>query len=786
MAYTAVDKIAQQSFNRIRDNRKRVSRQETLGVGLDALSGAIKSSYQSSLEDFQENSQLVEARAKREAAENKRLQMQKDISAADIYAGGYGKYLMDTYAEKEARAYLDARVNETKYTSDSYGLALEKIKEDMVYGEIGEDGKRKGGGMLDRFKAAAEATKKLGTLEKYDDYINRKLDYPESAGSYYIQKLWNNKSGDEINNIALQKLIDANGLDQGTSAFNIAYQAFNSGLSLDKTEMLLNQTNQYLKQYGKVTPKKVLETKYTYYTFKGKDGQQMRVPIIQQKVQLEGTTEIQEVEIADPRSAMSIAAFGTDKQKEQYKKEFGELPKLEFQLNSQAVKKRDPRTNLEFEEIQTTVQDVFSGKIIAGTNNKQRLTEDSQKQLLMDASKIDDTLVDQHINHTSELLSTQYANDNYSYGENIYNEGFNSRYKSELITGAERDTLIKLGRSNYVNLGTNIGTSYFIGSHGETLGLDLGRYISAQMAIEDNVYIAENGSAFGSYPGSSISTDENGNGVRVLAALDQVLKNPQLRRRFYSTKEHQKGIDDAVINLLSSKDVDEFLDENFNTNRTQDGIVTIADGHALDFFFKHNAPQNYSTDPSKRVYNADEAANSLFTTIIPITDKAGKSTGEFTYLYDMLAYKANRIGENQMIRVKGGQQKDAKTFLRSQSVNIQDQTPTESSKGGYRTVPLTDIEELKTTKAYKLLETLKDLNAQKIKLNATAKNKKDRNYLTSMGQLEVSISMAEKNIPKYFEEIKKKRDNLILIKQPVGNLEAEYSILENYIKGNTI
>ena len=98
MAYTAVDKIAQQSFNRIRDNRKRVSRQETLGVGLDALSGAIKSSYQSSLEDFQENSQLVEARAKREAAENKRLQMQKDISAADIYAGGYGKYLMDTYA----------------------------------------------------------------------------------------------------------------------------------------------------------------------------------------------------------------------------------------------------------------------------------------------------------------------------------------------------------------------------------------------------------------------------------------------------------------------------------------------------------------------------------------------------------------------------------------------------------------------------------------------------------------------------------------------------------------
>ena len=131
--------------------------------------------------------QRVNYKANKELFDNK---IKKAYEEGSNAVGGLGSYLVDGEGTKLARERIYANIDEKGVMNpDDLGSAITSYSEEMVYGKKGEDGtvseESRKAGMLYRLEEAYKAGKNLGSMDAYDDYVNRRADLPGNCRCWF-------------------------------------------------------------------------------------------------------------------------------------------------------------------------------------------------------------------------------------------------------------------------------------------------------------------------------------------------------------------------------------------------------------------------------------------------------------------------------------------------------------------------------------------------------------------------------------------------------------------------
>tara|TARA_X000001382_G_scaffold78288_1_gene54882 strand:- start:3743 stop:6082 length:2340 start_codon:yes stop_codon:yes gene_type:complete len=733
MAYTAVDKIAQQSFNRIRDNRKRASRQETLGVGLDALSGALKSSYQSSLEDFQNNSQLVEAEALYEASQDKLKQAQEEVRLATTYAGGKGKYLEDNHAKDIATNMLNSEIMEGTYTADSYGKVLSSLTKDLVYGKEQEDGTRDGKGMLADFNRLEIATRKIPkTLEEYQDFVNDKLAFPENTGGYYLQRLWNNKTPKMIEQEALDRIIKTNGLDQGTAAFNVAYDAWNLGLNPKKTNSLIEKIGSKISSMGILKPETITSRQIKDIEIRDDNGNiQLKIPVIEEQGVEKGGLNPFVRRTHLPGHTNSILYIGNEEARKNLKILQGEnFNEIFIVADKEKRKSVDPHTGAEVENTDVFVRQITgpnAGDVtreVARERLDVKLDSDNIEKiyanLLSSETKLTDEIVDAHTNRVYALAQEFKNHDQFNYTDDTLQDGLKSRFGENMDDAAWKKA-VKLSMASSAKLGSNLALRYNFQDRfnlNEAQAVTLGREIAAMLEIENNTYIANNLDKTGNYGGADLVKDPLANNIRVLGALNKLMQLGDFKNKFGFSDENVKEIKKFAYELGTYEEGIEEFKRYLTFPEGEGRKAPIVNEDKIAYFFDENLPKSWNINMEARKNIKEETFNNFFMNI-----DVQVSNGKYAKLYDYLMYKIRNVPIEPYLFERKSKEVEGKFSTGEITQDTETGTTT--------VVPEINFETIEGTKVYNLIQS--DIKAKDSK--TTKRGRKEKRIQNSIRNL---------------------------------------------------
>lgn len=193
--------------------------------------------------------QRVNYKANKELFDNK---IKKAYEEGSNAAGGLGSYLVDGVGTQLAQKRIYANMDEKGVMNpDDLGSAVTSYSEEMVYGKKGEDGtvseENRKAGMLYRLEEAYKAGKNLGSMDAYDDYVNRRADLPETVGAGLMNRFVRGKDRAEIEKDALDRVVNQNQFAKDSEAFSALAKSFDAGISVKDSEKLAQQVEKYTK-----------------------------------------------------------------------------------------------------------------------------------------------------------------------------------------------------------------------------------------------------------------------------------------------------------------------------------------------------------------------------------------------------------------------------------------------------------------------------------------------------------------------------------------------------------
>jgi len=193
--------------------------------------------------------QRVNYKANKELFDNK---IKKAYEEGSNAAGGLGSYLVDGVGTQLAQKRIYANMDEKGVMNpDDLGSAVTSYSEEMVYGKKGEDGtvseENRKAGMLYRLEEAYKAGKNLGSMDAYDDYVDRRADLPETVGAGLMNRFVRGKDRAEIEKDALDRVVNQNKFAKDSEAFAALAKSFDAGISIKDSEKLAQQVEKYTK-----------------------------------------------------------------------------------------------------------------------------------------------------------------------------------------------------------------------------------------------------------------------------------------------------------------------------------------------------------------------------------------------------------------------------------------------------------------------------------------------------------------------------------------------------------
>ena len=238
------------------DRRKVQKKAERNDLIMDVGTGAInlyKENLKTHALDFFKRSEVTNQRvnykANKELFDNK---IKKAYEEGSNAVGGLGSYLVDGVGTQLAQKRIYANMDEKGVMNpDDLGSAVTSYSEEMVYGKKGEDGtvseESRKAGMLYRLEEAYKAGKNLGSMDAYDDYVNRRADLPETVGAGLMNRFVRGKDRAEIEKDALDRVVNQNQFAKDSEAFAALAKSFDAGISIKDSEKLAQQVEKYTK-----------------------------------------------------------------------------------------------------------------------------------------------------------------------------------------------------------------------------------------------------------------------------------------------------------------------------------------------------------------------------------------------------------------------------------------------------------------------------------------------------------------------------------------------------------
>ena len=212
-----------------------------------------KENLKSHAQDFFKRSEVTNQRvnykANKELFDNK---IKKAYEEGSTAVGGLGSYLVNGVGTQLAQKRIYANMDEKGVMNpDDLGSAVTSYSEEMVYGKKGEDGtvseESRKAGMLYRLEEAYKAGKNLGSMDAYDDYVNRRADLPETVGAGLMNRFVRGKDRAEIEKDALDRVVNQNKFAKDSEAFAALAKSFDAGISIKDSEKLAQQVEKYTK-----------------------------------------------------------------------------------------------------------------------------------------------------------------------------------------------------------------------------------------------------------------------------------------------------------------------------------------------------------------------------------------------------------------------------------------------------------------------------------------------------------------------------------------------------------
>ena len=239
------------------DRRKVQKKAERNDLIMDVGTGAInlyKENLKTHALDFFKRSEVTNQRVNYKA--NKELfknKIQKTYEEGSNAVGGLGSYLVDGVGTQLAQKRIYANMDEKGVMNpDDLGSAVTSYSEEMVYGKKGEDGtvseESRKAGMLYRLEEAYKAGKNLGSMDAYDDYVNRRADLPETVGAGLMNRFVRGKDRAEIEKDALDRVVNQNQFAKDSEAFSVLAKSFDAGISVKDSEQLAKKVKKITDQ----------------------------------------------------------------------------------------------------------------------------------------------------------------------------------------------------------------------------------------------------------------------------------------------------------------------------------------------------------------------------------------------------------------------------------------------------------------------------------------------------------------------------------------------------------
>ena len=496
---TSIDKFGKsllsQQRKRAEKERKKQERNELLGLAGSVGIGLYRNKLNKQREEFFNSAEIAnQERQYQQGLDLYNNKIKTVYEAGTNSVGGLGNYLLNGVARDEATRRINARVEEGMVlNADDLGSAIDSYAREMVYGK-----ENKGGGMLDRLTAAYNAGSKLRSKEDYRAYIERKADLPESVAGSMFRNIFSNKSREEMDADALERVQKNNQFAADSAAFKTLAASFDQGLSLRDGEKIAREVEKFTKDL-KMKPDEVLTGSQYVPKERKVAGETVKWGYFLDTYTDSRTGTARTAARADSADPMSAKIFKDE----------------EVKISGlQKVKTKHHVTGQDVEEMQATVTYVSGeklGKFVVERRPSEELYDvDTATQTTKPVREAFRSRVETLIENSGDA---DYFRDSFTlYLENLSGELPKGTDASDALMGKVAVTA------------ANIESQF--GIHEE-----LAKNIAAQITIDNAVYRAEMGNATGDrYQGADIVLDPQINGLRVLEALNTlVMEQPEIQ-----------------------------------------------------------------------------------------------------------------------------------------------------------------------------------------------------------------------------------------------------------------
>ena len=442
--------------------------------------------------------QRVNYKANKELFDNK---IKKAYEEGSTAMGGLGSYLVTGVGSDLARKRIHANIDEKGVMNpDDLGSAVTSYSEEMVYGKKAEDGtvseENRKAGMLYRLEEAYKAGKNLGSMDAYDDYVDRRADLPETVGAGLMNRFVRGKDRAEIEKDALDRVVNQNKFAKDSEAFSALAKSFDAGISIKDSEKLAQQVEKYTKGIA-MKPDEVKGESELITAERYANGKTFKWTYLLQSYVNSRTGAIRKEKVANTADKFSERIFNN-----QY---------TPVTL-SREVKLINPTTLVAY----TTTRDVIynlAGEEIAGVT-KVVSVEPSEKTLaaITNDTKFDATLIASAGDAVDDILFKFDASGELRDAFNPFMERLKG--EDDAQAAAKRE-------------GFNYKVARVTGALEQQYGMPklLARRVAAMMSLDDVKYNKEADDIAKSYAGNNLIESKEINGLRVLEALNYLDTN---------------------------------------------------------------------------------------------------------------------------------------------------------------------------------------------------------------------------------------------------------------------
>lgn len=547
--------------------RKRQKKQERNDMLIQA--GTLATNlYQSKLdtqaEDFFNRSEVANQRIKYQEGydlyNNKVKKLYEEGSAS---IGGLGTFIENGIAKQIAQERIYANMDEENvFDTDQLGSAINSYAKELTYGEKGIQAQLEG---------LYNSGKTLASMDKYDEYVNKKASLPENVGGSLMNKLVRGKSRTDIEADALNRVVNENNFVKDSEAFIALSKSFDAGLTIKDSEKLAQKVESYTKNI-KMRPTEVL-TDSKLENAKRSDG---RGGFVEWKYRVDEftnqrTNQKRYVYRANSADIQDVKIF---KNEEFTIQRQGEEEEVVSNLTGRVIKNRPD-----------VIYHISGEKI----GQLDRVVSDTEESVYGGPkTDVEDYLVDaakQNVNNILSLTNNVKLRDNFA--------DYQVRYSGENEEAAktfERD----FNRNVHI-LGENIYNQL----EGQLPRSATSR-ISAQIHLNSVQYNEDTDQLNGLYAGADVVASPETSGLRILEAIQDLnAVDPQFNIGI-SNEEFKK----LLPSLINSDELIKFsgrLNEKNQSGRRFDKESTA-------YFLSKNMPLDYS---EKNIFNMIDKKSGL-------------------------------------------------------------------------------------------------------------------------------------------------------------------------------